>query len=120
MSETFERERKRIKSVLKGNLFKSISYYRKNCAPGGGSAIIYNENRFSVEDLEIPGQTEIENVWALVTPKQAGVGSSVNIKRIAVASYYISPKSRHKQETIEHIIHTNHSLRARFDNEVSF
>ena len=44
VSETFERERKRIKSVLKGNIFKSISYYRKNRAPGGGCAIIYNEN----------------------------------------------------------------------------
>ena len=41
-------------------------------------------------------------------------------KRIAVASYYISPRSRHKQETIEHIIQTIHSLRAKFENDINF
>ena len=121
ISETFERQKKRLQSIIKGQVYKNISYYRKNRAPGGGCAIIYNENRFEVQDLEIPAPAEIENVWALVTPKQAGVGlGSMNVKRIAVASYYISPKSRHKQETIEHIIHTIHTLRARFDNEVNF
>ena len=37
ISETFERERKRLSSVLKNRHFKSISYFRKNRAPGGGS-----------------------------------------------------------------------------------
>ena len=101
ISETFERERKRLETALNSRMFKSISYYRKNRAPGGGCAIVYNENRFVVQDLEIPAPVEIENTWALITPKQAGLSSGpMNVKRIAVGSYYISPRSRHKQETI--------------------
>ena len=69
ISETFERERKRISATLNSRVYKSISYYRKNRAPGGGCAIIYNETRFSVVDLEVPSPAEVENVWALFTPK---------------------------------------------------
>ena len=32
----------------------------------------------------------------------------------------MSPRSRHKKETIEHIIYTIHTLRAKYDNEISF
>ena len=118
ISETFERERKRLSTVLGKGLYKSISCYRKNRAPWGGCAILYNENRFSVLDLEIPSMVEVENVWGLITPKQAGqsFGSALNFKRIAVGSYYVSPKSRYKRETIKHIIYTIHTLRAKYDN----
>ena len=44
----------------------------------------------------------------------------LKVKRIAVESYYVSPRSKHKQETIEHIIDTIHVLRAKFDNEIHF
>ena len=118
ISETFERERNRIRNILQNGIYKSISYYRKNRAPGGGCAILYNETRFSVVDLEITSvQEEVENVWAMISPKQAGLSS---VKRVAIGSYYVSPKSRYKKETIEHIINTIHTLRARYDNEVNF
>ena len=122
VSETFERERRRLSTVLDNNIYKSISYYRKNRAPGGGCAIVFNEKRFTVVDLDIPSLEEIENVWALITPKQGGqsFGPGLNVKRIAVGSYYISPKSRHKKETIEHIIQSIHTLRAKYDNEINF
>ena len=87
-------------------------------APGGGCTIIYNENRFCVSNLEIPAQEEIESCWALFTPKQNN--NSMKVKRIAVGSYYVSPRSRHKQEVIDHIISTIHSLRAKYANEVHF
>ena len=118
VSETFERTRKRLRDVLNSRIYKSISYYRKNRAPGGGCAIIYKDTRFSIEDLEVPSPTEIENVWALATPKHSDTG--MNFKRIAIGSYYVSPKSRHKKETIEHIIDTIHILRAKYSNEVNF
>ena len=118
VSETFERTRKRLRDVLNSRIYKSISYYRKNRAPGGGCAIIYKDTRFSIEDLEVPSLTEIENVWALATPKHSDTG--MNFKRIAIGSYYVSPKSRHKKETIEHIIDTIHILRAKYSNEVNF
>ena len=101
ISETFERERKRLDSVLNAKQFKSISYYRKNRAPGGGCAIVYNENRFSVLKLDITAPEEIESCWALFTPRCQD--NNLKVKRIAVGSYYISPRSRHKQETIDHI-----------------
>ena len=58
-----------------------------------------------------------KNTWALITPKQAGLSF---VKRVAIGSYYVSPRSRHKKETVEHIIHTIHTLRAKYDNEVNF
>ena len=119
ISETFERERKKLTSVLNSQEFKYVSYFRKNRAPGGGCAIIFNENKFSVSNLEVSAPEEIESCWALFVPKSPG-GGSMKVKRIAVGSYYVSPKSRHKQEVIEHIIDTIHMLRAKFANEVNF
>ena len=119
ISETFEREKRRLSSVLNPRQFKSISNYRKNRAPGGGCAIVYNENRFSVSDLEIQVPDEIESCWALFTPKCQS-SNQLKVKRIAVGSYYVSPRSRHKQEVIDHIIDTIHILRAKYDNDVSF
>ena len=119
ISETFERQRKRLDTVLNSRQFKSISYYRKNRAPGGGCAIVYNETRFSVTDLEIEAAIEIESVWSLLTPKLLD-NNTAKVKRIAVGSYYVSPRSRHKAEIIEHIIESIHMLRAKYGNEVNF
>ena len=118
ISETFERERKRLASVLKSREYEYISYFRKN-RPGGGCAIIFNENRFSVSNLEVLAPEGIESCWALVVPKSQET-KTMKVKRIAVGSYYISPKSRYKQEVIEHITETIHLLRARYNNEVNF
>ena len=81
--------------------------------------VIYNENRFSVSSLEVEVPEDVESVWALFTPKSDD-RKNMNVKRIAVGSFYISPKSRHKAETIEHIIQTIHILRARYDNDIQF
>ena len=69
--------------------------------------------------MEVPAPEEIESCWALFVPKSQDSGP-MKVKRIAVGSYYVSPKSRHKQEVIEHIIDTIHMLRAQFANEVNF
>ena len=118
ISETFERERKRLSSVLKNRQFKSISYFRKNRAPGGGCAIVFNEKRFSVSNLEVTAPLEVENCWALFTPKCQD--RNLKVKRIEVGSYYTSPRSKHKKETIDHIIDTIHVIRAKYDNDVNF
>ena len=121
VSESWERHRRRLNDELNSRQFKTFSYYWKNRAPGGGCAIIYNENRFSFHNLEIPAVEEIECVWALCTPKQAGLYSGgQKVKRIAVGSYYVSPRARNKQQIIEHIIDTIHTLRANYSNEVHF
>ena len=66
---------------------------------------MYNEGRFSVTDLDIETPDEIESVWALFTPKSDNL-NNLKVKRIAVGSFYVSPKSRQKPETIEDIIQT--------------
>ena len=119
LSESWESQRRRLNTLLNKTQFKSHSYYRKNRSPGGGCAIIFNESRFSVSSLEVDVPEEVESVWALMTPKSDD-RKNLKVKRIAVGSFYISPKSRHKAETIEHIIQTIHTLRARYDNDIHF
>ena len=116
ISESWEQERRQIKDVLNSKQFKTISYYRKSKSPGGGAAIIYNENRFSVVDLHVPASSEIECCWALCTPYH----KDHKVNRIAVGSYYVSPRARNKQDIIEHIIETIHTIRAQYDNDVHF
>ena len=62
----------------------------------------------------------MECVWALCTPKQTLVQNGQTVKRIAIGSYYVSPKARNKQDIIEHIIDSIHTLRAKYNNEVNF
>ena len=119
ISETFERQSKTLSAALNSKYFRRISYYRKNRSPGGGCAIIYNENRFLVSDLQIPAPAEIENCWALLLPKQQDT-NKMKVKRIAVGSYYVSPRSKHKQDTLDHIIDTIQVLRAKFNNDINF
>ena len=118
ITETFEREKNPLSNVIKSREFKYFSYYRRNKAPGGGCAIVFNETRFSVTSLQIPSIEEIETCWALVAPKCKS--KKVKVKRLAVGAYYISPRSKFKQQAIEHIIETIHLIRARYCNEVNF
>ena len=95
-----------------------ISYLLKNMWETAKPVISANDTRtFSVTNLEIAAPEEIESCWALVVPKSS---SNLRIKRIAVGSYYVSPRSRHKDEFIEHIIGSIHQLRAKYENDVSF
>ena len=114
---SWERKRINLDALLASNHFKSISYARPN-RPGGGCAIIYNEERFKVTRLDVDIPDEVEAAYALLVPIKND--ASVKVKRIVVGSFYVSPKSRHKSAIIEHIIETIHLVRARFDNEVNF
>ena len=118
-SETWERKRKLLNEIIKNKNFKIVSYYRKNKSPGGGSAIIFNENRFRATDPEVSVPENVEAVWSIFSPV-AGCTQQLKVKRIAVASIYVSPRSQHKSETIDHIIETIHILRAKYDNEINF
>ena len=42
------------------------------------------------------------------------------VKKIAVGTFYVSPRSPHKDATLDHIIESIHLLRARYDNEIHF
>ena len=56
----------------------------------------------------------------MFVPKSSSNSHNQKVKIIAVGSYYVSPKSRHKDEIIEHIISTIHQVRAKYDNDVHF
>ena len=119
LSETWERDKQRLDNILNSRQFKTKSYYRKNKSPGGGCAIIYDKNRFTATDPDIIVPEEVEAVWTVLTPISRDA-KRLRISRIAVGSIYVSPRSKVKKETIEHLIQSIHILRAQYDNEINF
>ena len=67
-------------------------------------------------DISVP--VGVEASWALFTP----VANSVHqkVKKIAVGTFYVSPRSKHKEVTIDHIIESIHLLRSKHDNQIHF
>ena len=121
VSETWERQRQTLENLISLENFKVISYKRPKIGrsqPGGGCAIIYNDKRFKVSKLELPVPEGVEAAWALFTPLSSNVHHKV--KKIATGTFYVSPKSIHKEATIDHIIENIHFLRSKFDNEIHF
>ena len=121
VSETWERQRQTLENLISLENFKVISYKRPKIGrsqPGGGCAIIYNDKRFKVSKLELPVPEGVEAAWALFTPLSSNVHHKV--KKIAIGTFYVSPKSTHKEATIDHIIENIHFLRSKFDNEIHF
>ena len=120
VSETWERESESLESLLKLENHKVISYKRPKAKaskqPGGGCALIYCEKRFLVTQLCVPVAKGVEAVWALVQPKQ----ENIKVKKIAVCALYVSPTSKFKTKTIDHIVETVHLLRSQYANEISF
>ena len=118
VSETWEKRRKQLKDIIGTDSYRTISYHREGNRTGGGCAIVFNEAKYRVESLNMDTVYGVEAVWALFTPRANTARSK--IKRIAVASFYVSPNSIYKTATIDHIIETIHLLRATYDNEVNF
>ena len=114
ISETWERESRRLSDIIASSTYQTISYHRKGGRIGGGCAIIYTDTRFKVEKLDVDVTEGVEAVWALFTTTYS------KVKRIAVGSFYVSPNSVYKTATIDHIIETIHVLRSKYDNEISF
>ena len=118
LSETWERKRKKLSQLLEKTKFKSVSYSRQS-RPGGGCAIVFNENRFNVDELDVAVPEDVEAVWGVLHCRDNS-NQKFKVNRIVVGSIYVSPKSRHKIDTIDHIIETIHHARAKFGNYVHF
>ena len=86
-------------------------------ATGGGAAIIYNEERFEVEELVITKPESVEAVYAIITPKQK-VNNS--IEKILVGAVYIAPRSQFKQEAVESIIETMHYAQSICEKQLKY
>ena len=59
----------------------------------------------------------MEACWAIFTPRNT---EHSDIKRVCGGSIYLSPLSKFKQESVDHIIDVIFQVRARYGNEVSF
>ena len=121
VSETWERQRQSLDNLLSSEQFKIVSFKRNkvnNRQPGGGCALVYNDNRFKVTQIDLKPPDGVEACWALFSP--LNVTPHHKVKKLVTASIYVSPRSHFKDETVEHIIQSIHFLRSKFDNDVSF
>ena len=129
LSEHWGRK-KPLEETLRKAHFKILEYSRgtskvpykckKEATPktnptGGGVAIIYNEENFHVEKVEIDIPEGVEATWAILTPQ---VNEPRKYKNILVGAVYIAPRTEYKQETIQHIIEVMQCMQARFDDQL--
>ena len=82
VSETWERQRKQLKEIIATSQFSTTSYHREGNCVGAGCAIVYNQTRFNVQNLNIEAAPGVEAVWALLTPKVSQ--PMCKVKRIAL------------------------------------
>ena len=120
VSETWERQDLSLKDLLKLKDYKIHSFRRAkinaSSQPGGGCAIIFNEKRFEKREVDISVPHGIEACWMVLKPKRR----NDKIRNIAIGAIYVSPNSKFKTATIEHIMDTIHLLRSQYDNNVNF
>ena len=108
-----------LETLLGLENYKIHSYKREKVKarkqPGGGCAILYNENRFKVTKPDIFVPKGVEACWLVLKPHSR----KDSIENIALASIYVSPSSKFKTATINHVIDTIHLLRAQYDNKIN-
>ena len=63
----------------------------------------------SLVDIFVPGG--IEGIWRLATARD----NSAKVGKIAIGSFYLSPQSKFKDQTIEHIVEVIHCLRSQHE-----
>ena len=128
ISESWERKNLSLVELLDTTHFSCVSFSRgrddvtwNQPGPkvGGGAAILFNNTRFTAEEVVFRVPDGVEAAWVILAPKQLD-NRLQKVKKICVGSIYISPKSKFKENTIEHIIHTIHATRAKYNNEVHF
>ena len=78
---------------------------------------MYCEDNFHVEEADVVIPEGVESVWVILTPKLKEIQT---VKKILVGGIYISPRSMHKQRTIEHIIETMFSVQSKHEEQVRF
>ena len=111
--EIWEKSEKRnhqfqIEKLLEMNGLKYISTAR----PGGwgGAALIANQEKFSLEKLNVVIPHNLEIIWGLLRPKS----EDAYFKKIIVCSYYSPPNSRKNAKLTDHIVSTLHMLRTQY------
>ena len=72
-----------------------------------------------LEKLDILPPAVVEATWAIFRRKQTD-NLAYRVNKILVGSIYVSPRSKYKVETINHIIETIHYVRSLYDNDIHY
>ena len=83
--------------------------YLSTARPGGwgGAALIVNEQKFSLERININIPHNLEVIWGILKPK----AENAYFKKIIVCSFYSPPKSRKNQKLTDHLVTTLQMLK---------
>ena len=73
------------------------------------------KKRFFAKKLLVYVPNGVEACWLHLKPKEKST-----TQNLVIASIYVSPSSKFKKVTMNHIIDTIHILRSQFDNDVNF
>ena len=76
----------------------------------GGAAIIANQEKFSLEKLNIPIPHNLEIIWGLLKPKS----EEADLKKIILCSFYSPPNSIKSLKLTDHIVTTLQMLKRNF------
>ena len=99
-----------IENMLETDGLKYISTPRPN--GWGGAAIIVNQEKFSLEKLNIYIPYNLEIIWGIMKPKD----ERAIFKRIIVCSFYSPPNSRKNAKLSDHIVTTLQMLSTQYPN----
>ena len=97
-----------IEKMLEMNGLKYISTVRPT--GWGGAAILVNQEKFSLEQLNISIPHNLEVIWGLLKVK----AENAYYKKIIVCSFYSPPKSRKNSKLTDHLVTTLHMLKTQY------
>ena len=81
---------------------------------GGGTGIITNLRKFSLDKLDVHVPHNLEVKWGIVRPKESPRGAIY--KEVLVCSFYSPPSSKKNKKLTDHLVTTTHALLAKYPN----
>ena len=121
LSEIWQRKgnkkhRNEIEKMLQIDGLKYISTPRPSSKRGGGCAVVAYSPHFSLEKIDIPIPSSVEVVYGLLRAKNP----SAKFKEIISVAFYSPPRSRKKNQLLDHIVTTCHVLLTKYPNAALF
>ena len=115
LSEVWEKRgnKKYINEVVKMMEIEGLKYIstpRSFNKRGGGCALVANLNTYSLEKINVLTPKSLEVVYGLLRPKT----TNSSVKEIVAIAFYSPPKSRKKNELIDHIVTNLQILMAKY------
>ena len=121
MSESWEREEKTHRDIIKLEHHEIISNVFQRKGKGGRLAIIEDRRKYIIQNLTntlINIKWGVEAVWCLLTPKNANTNSK--IQKIACASIYSKHNSKSKADLLDHIAEAYNILCTKYKKGLHF